>query len=74
MRTRPFIQPCLPSPAKEPPSGAGWSHEIKHDGFHLLARRDAAGVGLITRKGNDFTGRFPTHRPPGRYAMERLVL
>jgi hypothetical protein len=27
------IEPCLPSPAKEPPSGAGWIHEIKHDGF-----------------------------------------
>jgi ATP dependent DNA ligase domain len=53
------IEPCLPSPAKEPPSGPGWIHEIKHDGFRLIARRDAAGVRLITRKGNDFTKRFP---------------
>jgi bifunctional non-homologous end joining protein LigD len=53
------IEPCLPSPAKAPPSGPGWIHEIKHDGFRLLARRDAAGVRLITRKGNDFTKRFP---------------
>ena len=28
-----FIDPCLPSPAKEPPSGSDWIHEIKHDGF-----------------------------------------
>jgi len=53
------IEPCLPSPAKAPPSGPGWLHEIKHDGFRILARRDAAGVRLITRAGNDFSDRFP---------------
>jgi bifunctional non-homologous end joining protein LigD len=61
-RTRPglgIIEPCLPSPAKVPPSGPGWIHEIKHDGFRILARRDGAGVQLITRHGNDFTARFP---------------
>jgi bifunctional non-homologous end joining protein LigD len=61
-RTRPglgIIEPCLPSPAKAPPSGSGWLHEIKHDGFRILARRDSAGVRLITRNGNDFSGRFP---------------
>jgi bifunctional non-homologous end joining protein LigD len=60
--TRPglgIIEPCLPSPAKAPPSGPGWLHEIKHDGFRILARRDGAGVRLITRHGNDFTHRFP---------------
>ncbi len=54
-----FIEPCLPSPAKVPPSGPNWLHEIKHDGFRIMARRDAAGVRLITRNGNDFTRRFP---------------
>jgi bifunctional non-homologous end joining protein LigD len=61
-RTRPglgIIEPCLPSPAKAPPSGSGWIHEIKHDGFRILARRDGAGVRLITRHGNDFSSRFP---------------
>ena len=53
------IEPCLPTPAKAPPSGPGWIHEIKHDGFRILARRDSAGVRLITRNGNDFTERFP---------------
>jgi hypothetical protein len=28
-----LIEPCLPSPAKAPPSGPDWLHEIKHDGF-----------------------------------------
>ena len=58
-RTVGFIEPCLPCPAKLPPSGSGWIHEIKHDGFRLLARRAAAGVRLITRRGSDFTSRFP---------------
>jgi ATP-dependent DNA ligase len=34
-----FIEPCLPSAAKTPPAGADWLHEIKHDGFRMLARR-----------------------------------
>ena len=54
-----FVEPCLPSPAKVPPSGSDWVHEIKHDGFRIIACRDAAGVRLITRNGNDFTARFP---------------
>src|SRR5215469_12376884 len=61
-RTRPslgIIEPCLLSPAKAPPSGPGWIHEIKHDGYRILARRDRTGVWLITRNGSDFTDRFP---------------
>jgi hypothetical protein len=62
VRTHPglgFIEPCLPSPAKAPPSGLDWIHEIKNDGFRIMARRDGASVRLITRHGNDFTSRFP---------------
>jgi bifunctional non-homologous end joining protein LigD len=36
-----LIEPCLPSPAKQPPTGPDWLHEIKHDGFRIMARRDA---------------------------------
>jgi len=53
------IQPCLPRPAREPPAGPGWIHEIKHDGFRILARRDERGVRLFTRNGYNFAGRFP---------------
>jgi ATP-dependent DNA ligase len=64
LRMRPrlsgFIEPCLPSPAPNPPVGHGWIHEIKLDGFRLLARRDAAGVRLLTRRGIDWTNRYPT--------------
>jgi ATP-dependent DNA ligase len=54
-----FVEPCLPSPAKRPPAGSNWLHEIKHDGFRIMARRDGAGVRLFTRNGHDFTARFP---------------
>jgi ATP-dependent DNA ligase len=58
LRTR-HIEPCLPSPAERPPSGAGWLHEIKHDGYRLMARRDGAGVRLLTRNGHDWSARYP---------------
>ena len=51
-------EPCLPCLAKHPPAGSGWLHEIKHDGFRIIAHRDAGGVRLITRKGFDLADRF----------------
>jgi ATP-dependent DNA ligase len=53
IRTLPagFIEPCLPTKASTPPSGGLWVHEIKHDGFRMMVRRDAAGVRLLTRRG-----------------------
>ena len=35
-----FIEPCLPSKVARPPSGPLWVHEIKHDGYRLMVRRD----------------------------------
>ena len=52
-------EPCLPRLAKEPPAGPGWIHEIKHDGFRILAELNAGGVKLVTRKGFDLAERFP---------------
>ena len=57
--SRRILQACLPRPAKEPPAGPDWIHEIKHDGFRILARREAERVRLFTRHGTDFTARFP---------------
>ena len=54
------IEPCLPRPAKEPPAGPGWIHEIKHDGFRIIAYRSGGdSVRLLTRNGYDFADRFP---------------
>ena len=65
-RLRPvgFIDPCQPSTASKPPSGRGWLHEIKHDGYRLMAKRSDKRVRLYTRNGNDWSELFP--------AVERL--
>src|SRR5215471_4620266 len=34
-----FIAPCLPSKTDKLPSGSQWLHEIKHDGFRIIARK-----------------------------------
>jgi bifunctional non-homologous end joining protein LigD len=46
-------------PAERPPSGPDWLHEIKHDGFRIIAWRDVNGVRLYTRNGYNFASRFP---------------
>jgi len=56
---RGFIEPCLPCSASIPPAGDRWLHEIKHDGFRLLARREGALVRLFTRNGANFAKRYP---------------
>jgi ATP-dependent DNA ligase len=50
-----FIQPCLPTKAPSPPVGGLWLHEIKHDGFRVIARKDGERVRLYSRPGNDLT-------------------
>jgi bifunctional non-homologous end joining protein LigD len=56
---RGFVPPCLPTKATQPPSGDAWLHEIKHDGFRIIARKTGAQVRLYSRPGNDLTRRFP---------------
>src|SRR5262244_4440113 len=54
-----FIAPCLPTKTDKLPSGSQWLHEIKHDGFRVIARKNGAQVRLYSRPGNDLTHRFP---------------
>lgn len=59
MVRRGFIAPCLPSKAARPPSGRDWVHEIKHDGYRLMVRRDGARVRCFTKGSYDWADRFP---------------
>jgi bifunctional non-homologous end joining protein LigD len=59
VRTDGFVDPCIPSRALKPPSGPDWVHEVKHDGYRLIVRRDGGGVRLFTRRGYDWTERYP---------------
>jgi ATP-dependent DNA ligase len=54
-----FVAPCLPTKAVQLPSGSEWLHEIKHDGFRVIARKKGVQVRLYSRPGNDLTYRFP---------------
>jgi ATP-dependent DNA ligase len=55
------IHPALPgvAPPTDRPSDSNWIHEIKHDGYRMMARRDPVGIRLITRNGHDWTERYP---------------
>ncbi len=54
-----FIVPARPALVARPPTGPDWLHEVKHDGYRLLARKEADRVTLWTRYGTDFTDRLP---------------
>jgi len=53
-----FIAPCLPTKTDKLPSGSDWLHEIKHDGFRIIARKNGERVRLYSRPGNDLTHAF----------------
>jgi ATP-dependent DNA ligase len=50
IRTDGFIDPCIPTLAAKPLSAPDWAHEIKHDGYRLIVRRDGPVVRLFTRR------------------------
>jgi ATP dependent DNA ligase domain len=54
-----FIEPCLPTLGPAVPSGPQWVHEIKHDGFRFICRREGDRVRVFSRRGNDYTDRVP---------------
>jgi bifunctional non-homologous end joining protein LigD len=54
-----FVEPCLPSVRATAPRGPEWVHEIKHDGYRLILRRDGKRARVFTRRGFEWTGRFP---------------
>jgi ATP dependent DNA ligase domain len=72
IRTDGFIDPCIPTRAAKPPAGPDWVHEVKHDGYRLIVRRDGEAVRLFTRRGHDWTDRYPAiARPPPICARSR---
>src|SRR5690242_14270503 len=54
-----WIKPQLAALVKEAPEGADWLHEIKLDGYRMHARLDAGRVQILTRRGNDWTDKYP---------------
>jgi bifunctional non-homologous end joining protein LigD len=54
------IAPCLATLVEEVPKGEQWLHEIKWDGYRLVAFIKRGKAQLKTRNGHDWTHRFPT--------------
>ncbi len=53
-----FIPPALPVLQTAPPSGDGWIHEVKFDGFRLQAHVSGGSAKLFSKNGKDFGARF----------------
>jgi bifunctional non-homologous end joining protein LigD len=50
-----FIHPCQPIVAKQPPSGPGWVHGLKHDGYRLQIHVGDGRVRLFMMNGADWS-------------------
>lgn len=53
------LEPQLATLVSTPPAGEEWLHEMKFDGYRILARVEDGRVQLRSRAGHDWTGRFP---------------
>lgn len=53
-----FVAPQLALLEDRPPEGKGWIHEIKYDGYRLIAAISPNRVKLYTRSGLDWTEKF----------------
>ena len=75
-----FIPPQLCKSSASPPRGDGWGHEIKFDGYRMQLHVQAGKAALLTRKGLDWSEKFPaiakagTKLPPGIYDGEVVAL
>jgi bifunctional non-homologous end joining protein LigD len=54
-----FVEPQLTKPLDKPPSGPNWAHEIKFDGYRMQLRVEGGRAVLRTRKGLDWSDRYP---------------
>jgi bifunctional non-homologous end joining protein LigD len=54
-----WIKPQLAALVDKAPDGPDWLHEIKFDGYRMHARLDAGRAQILTRRGNDWTEKYP---------------
>src|ERR1700686_3613620 len=55
-----WVKPQLAALVKKAPDGPDWLHEMKLDGYRMHARLDAGRVQILTRRGSDWTAKYPT--------------
>jgi bifunctional non-homologous end joining protein LigD len=54
-----FVEPQLTKSLEKPPAGPGWAHEIKFDGYRMQLRTVGGKATLLSRKGLDWSSKFP---------------
>ena len=54
-----FVEPQLTKSLEKPPAGPGWAHEIKFDGYRMQLRTVGGQATLLSRKGLDWSWKFP---------------
>ena len=54
-----WVKPQLTQLVDAAPDGDQWLHEIKYDGYRMMARLDHGAVRLLTRTGLDWTRKYP---------------
>jgi len=67
-----FIEPQLCRVTAAPPASSDWVHEVKFDGYRIEMRVVAGAVQLFTRRGLDWTARFPEIATEGRALPDGL--
>jgi bifunctional non-homologous end joining protein LigD len=71
----PFLPPELATLVEEPPKGEGWLHEIKYDGYRIVAAVAGDQIRLYTRRGNNWTERFrPLVEPLQKLQLKSALL
>jgi bifunctional non-homologous end joining protein LigD len=68
-----FVEPQLAKLVERPPQGAGWAHEVKFDGYRLQMRIEGGAARLRTRKGLDWTEKFPEIAAAGAALPDAIV-
>ena len=68
-----FVAPQLCTSVEQPPSGEGWGHEIKFDGYRVQLRVEDGKTTLKTRKGLDWTDKFKAIAKEGGALSDVLI-
>jgi bifunctional non-homologous end joining protein LigD len=68
-----FVAPQLCISVDRPPGAEGWCHEIKFDGYRVQLRVEDGAAALKTRKGLDWTDKFPAIAKQGSGLPDALI-
>lgn len=75
-----FVAPMRPFPAKTPPRGSGWVHEILFEGLRIEAQSEPQRLALYDADGNAATKRLPRiadavrRLPVNRIVLDGIVI